>query len=395
MGLYKRGGTWWMSYIIPGAGQHCETTGTNNKRLARKILDMRRAEIVEGRYANLLKANVPKLNDWAEKYLESIQHLNTRRRYAVSKKNLVSFFGKEAQLDHITKDWIEQFKQKRRKAGVKAATLNRDLRFLAQILKQAERERYIARSPFDLTKFFLNESRERRKPHILTLKEQDKLLSIANPRIRVLTVLGTETGMRTGEMLSLRWGDINFLDDVLQVKQSKTPPGIRSVPLSVPCKTELLCWRNLIGTEFSEWVFPNFSNRRHPLQGGRKAWASTLKKAGLPYFPIYYLRHTFASRLTSAGVSPLTIAQMLGHSSTQIVPRYAQIMDQNRLDAMKSWSRLNNRHRSNRTPGKQSAVRKPAMKYRSSRPKSTTNLLQCCISGHSNAECNFANQMLD
>src|SRR5215467_5111517 len=79
------------------------------------------------------------------------------------------------------------------------------------------------------------------------------------------------------------------------------------VPLSERCKVELLRWRNLIG-HFSEWVFPNFSSRRHPLQGGRKAWASTLKQTGLPFFPIYYLRHTFASRLTAAGVSPLTIA---------------------------------------------------------------------------------------
>ena len=47
-----------------------------------------------------------------------------------------------------------------------------------------------------------------------------------------------------------------------------------------------------------------------------------------------------ASRLTSAGVSPLTIAQMLGHSSTQIVPRYAQVLDQNRLDAMKKLEAL-------------------------------------------------------
>jgi integrase len=141
--------------------------------------------------------------------------------------------------------------------------------------------------------------------------------------------------MRTGEMLSLKWADINFLDDVLQVKKSKTPSGIRSVPLSASCKAELLRWRALIGTEFSEWVFPNFSNRRHQLQGGRKAWASTLRQAGLPFFPIYYLRHTFASRLTAAGVSPITVAQMLGHSSTQIVPRYALVLDQNRLDAMK------------------------------------------------------------
>jgi integrase len=113
------------------------------------------------------------------------------------------------------------------------------------------------------------------------------------------------------------------------------------VPISANCKAELLRWRNLVGPEFSEWVFPNFDNRRHRLQnGGRKAWAKTLKKAELPYFPIYYLRHTFASRLTSAGVSPLTIAQMLGHSSTQIVPRYAQVMDQNRIDAMKKLEEL-------------------------------------------------------
>jgi integrase len=340
MGLYKRGTLYWVSYMIPGLGQHCESTGTSNKRLAQKILDVRRAEIAEGRYANLLKSNVPKLNDWAEKYLSSVQHPNTRRRYTSSKQNLISFFGEEAQLNHISRARIEQFKLARREAGVKAATLNRDLRFLAQLLKQAERERYVSRSPFDLSKFFLNESRERRKPHIITWEEEEKLLAVARPRIRVLTVLGVETGMRTGEMLNSRWADIDFLDDLIRVEKSKTASGIRSIPLSARCKKELLRWRNLIGTEFSEWVFPNFSNRRHPLQGGRKAWASTLKQAGIPFFPIYYLRHTYASRLSAAGVSPITVAQMLGHASTQIVPRYALVLDQNRLDAMKKLEAL-------------------------------------------------------
>jgi integrase len=164
---------------------------------------------------------------------------------------------------------------------------------------------------------------------------------VASPRLRVLVVLGVETGMRTGEMLKLQWKDIDFLNDVLQIGRSKSNAGIRAVPISAQCKAELLRWRNLIGPEFSAWVFPNFENRRHPLQrGGRKAWANILKKAGIPFFPIYYLRHTFASRLTSAGVSPLTIAQMLGHSSTQIVPRYAQVLDQNRLDAMKKLEAL-------------------------------------------------------
>jgi integrase len=350
MGLYRRkwkdkDGTiheskvWWADYVVPGLGQYCESTGTTNRRRAQQILDSRRGEAADGRF-NLLKKQIVTLKDYSEKYLTSVQHLNTRRRYASSKENLISFFGEGAQLTHISSARIEQFKIARREAGVKAATLNRDLRFLAQLLKQAERERYIARSPFDLSKFFLNESRERRKPHIITWAEEEKLLAVARPRIRVLTVLGIETGMRTGEMLCLRWTDIDFLDGIIRVEKSKTASGVRSIPLSARCKKELLRWRNLIGTEFSEWVFPNFLNRRHPLQGGRKAWASTLKTAGIPYFPLYYLRHTFASRLTSAGVSPLTIAQMIGHSSTQIVPRYAQVMDQNRLDAMKKLEAL-------------------------------------------------------
>src|ERR1700693_5386916 len=103
MGLYRRGKTWSMSYMVPGVGQRCETTGTSNKRLAQKILDMRRAEIAEGRYANLLKSNVPKLLDWADKYLTSVQHPNTRRRYASSKENLIAYFGEGAQLSHISR----------------------------------------------------------------------------------------------------------------------------------------------------------------------------------------------------------------------------------------------------------------------------------------------------
>jgi integrase len=231
---------------------------------------------------------------------------------------------------------------------------------LAQILKQAELERFIGRSPFDLGKFFANEARDRRKPHILSYEEQEKLLAVAPPRIRVLTVLGVETGMRTGEMKGLRWKDIDLLDGVVHVTESKSLAGIRSVPLSGFSKTELLKWRSLVGPEFSEWVFPTFSNRRHPLQGGRKAWASALKKAGIAFFPIYNLRHTFASRMTAAGVSPITIAQMLGHASTQIVPRYAQVLDQNRFDAMKKLEALRQSSISNGTAPEGDQPNEPA-----------------------------------
>ncbi len=46
---------------------------------------------------------------------------------------------------------------------------------------------------------------------MVTWEEQEKILAVAPPRVRVLRVLGVETGMRTGEMLGLRWGDVDFL----------------------------------------------------------------------------------------------------------------------------------------------------------------------------------------
>jgi integrase len=322
-----------MSYTVDGK-QRFEGTGEKNRKRAQAKYDVRRAEIVQGRF-DLLKKHAPRLSEWSEKYLETVQHSNTRRRYACSRNNLISFFGEETHLNHISTSRIEEFIRARRNEKVKAATINRDLQFLRQVLKQAERERYIARTPFDLRRFSQNESKDRRKPLILSWEEQEQLLAVAPPRIRILTVLGVESGLRTGEMLNLKWADIDFIQNTLHVVKSKTASGVRAVPLSNVCKLELLSWRNLLGPEHSEWVFPSFSNKRHKLQGGRKAWASALKRAGLLFRPVYYLRHTFSTRMTAAGVSPLTIASLLGHSSSQIVPRYAQVLDQNRVDAMK------------------------------------------------------------
>jgi integrase len=328
---------WWLSFTSAGR-QVFESSHSTSKRFAEKLLAIRQAEVATGRYEMLKKS--PPLGEWSEKYLKSVQNNNTRRRYACSSVALNLFFGENELLNNITAARINEFTGARREGKLKAASINRDLRYLAQLLKHAERQRCLSRSPFDLGKFFQNEAKDRRKPHILSWEEQEQLLAVAPPRIRVLTVLGTETGMRSGEMLNLRWVDLDFIQEIIQVMKSKTQSGIRAVPMSAFCKSELLRWRNLIGPEHSEWCFPSYDNKRHKLQGGRKAWASTLRKAGLPYRPQYYLRHTFASRMTATGVSPLTIASLLGHSSSQIIPRYAQVLDQNRIDAMKKLELL-------------------------------------------------------
>jgi len=81
----------------------------------------------------------------------------------------------------------------------------------------------------------------------------------------------------------------------------------------------------------------------------RGAWAQALKNAGLEYFWLYNLRHTFASRLSAAGVSDLFVAQMIGHSSPSILQRYSRAIDEFRRDAVLKLEHMREEHaRSNR-----------------------------------------------
>lgn len=123
MGLYlrswrRRNGTlvktkiWWMAYMVDGR-QHCESSGTTNKRVAQKILNMRLVEIIEGRF-RLPKTNPPRLKQFSDEFLDSVRHQNTRKRYESSVTNLLSYFG-DIRLSEITPGRIEEFKEARLK----------------------------------------------------------------------------------------------------------------------------------------------------------------------------------------------------------------------------------------------------------------------------------------
>jgi integrase len=106
---------------------------------------------------------------------------------------------------------------------------------------------------------------------------------------------------------------------------------------------ELLCWRKLLGIQ-SPFVFPNFRDPAQPAKDIRKTWAKALKDAGLEYFWLYNLRHSYASRLSAAGVSDLFVAQMIGHSSPGILQRYSKAIDEYRRDAIRKLERLRKAH---------------------------------------------------
>lgn len=136
------------------------------------------------------------------------------------------------------------------------------------------------------------------------------------------------TGLRRGEICGLKWQDINFEENKLQVKRSvsvkkgggvsigetKTETGVRSI-LMPPSVAEVL--QNRKQTAITEWVFPNFMHPEQPISPATayRKLKIILKHAGLPLIRFHDLRHTFATHATHGGVDPKTLAGILGHTN--------------------------------------------------------------------------------
>lgn len=328
MGLYLRNRTWWMSYTVSGK-QKLESTGTTNRRLAQKILDIRRAEIAEGRFSSLLKSHPPTLKDYITRYLESRTdlHPNTRIRYAVCKRSLEEFFG-ASRLSDITDPRIEEYKAARIKEGSGPAGINRDLALLRLILKQAKRERYISQNPLADREHFLDEQKQRLEAKPFTVDEERRLLAVVTGYLRPLLVLLLDTGLRpSAEALPLKWTDVDLEQGMIRVVSSKTRAGLRTIPMTTRLKEELLRWKKLTGPRNSEFVFFHPRNPARHLQHVPKTWARALKEAKVAKRRLYDCRATFCTRAYGAGIQPILIELLMGHAGSGLVHAYAKADD--------------------------------------------------------------------
>ena len=154
-----------------------------------------------------------------------------------------------------------------------------------------------------------------------------KLLeAVRGDKLEALYVLAITTGMRSGELLQLRWEDVDLQARTLQVRLRRTvvngriePPetmkGRRSIRLS---RTSVGALRQ--HERVSEWVFCSRAGTSisvHNLHN--RSWKPLLRKADLPLDTRFHdLRHTCATLLLTRGVHPKIVQELLGHSSISI-----------------------------------------------------------------------------
>jgi integrase len=234
----------------------------------------------------------------------------------------------DKRLSSISLRDLEQYKSKRLES-VKVATVNRELSLLRAMLNTAVRRKYMEVSPFvyaqpgELVDVEAEDSRE----VTISVAEEAALLRCCQTDsrrdLKALIITAVESGCRLGELLRLRWSDIDFASSTFNVVSYKGKQrNERPVPLTKRIRAELLNLRQKSPVSgfrkegMNETLVFGISNNVKP------SFANARREAGLEHLHFHDLRHTAATTLARSGMNIAHVAQILGHKNIKTTQRY-------------------------------------------------------------------------
>ena len=167
-----------------------------------------------------------------------------------------------------------------------------------------------------------------------------------------LYYLDLATGLRRGELLGLKWRDVDLDRGVLKIQRAisrqngkvveaplKTKNAYRTLPLSADAIDVLMQQRRKTGN--SEWVFPSPTGGPMSPDSVLHMLQRVLKRAGLPRIRFHDLRHTFATMALQNGVDIKTVSSMLGHYSAGFtLDTYAHVTTDAQLKAAQTMGNI-------------------------------------------------------
>jgi integrase len=218
------------------------------------------------------------------------------------------------------------------------ATCNKYLIVLARVLNLAVKEwRLMDRNPAaDISK----KKEPRGRVRFLSDAEREALFDACSASdwkgLHTLVMLAISTGARRGELINLKWSDVDLKTARATVHDTKNGDS-RVLPL-VGKALDALRELKLQNSTRSEYVFPQASGFPGPYVHFDGYWQDALTAAKLEDFRFHDLRHTTASYLASQGASLLEIADTLGHRTLNMVKRYAHLAQSHKVRAIEKMA---------------------------------------------------------
>jgi integrase len=273
------------------------------------------------------------------KYIESRKIAGLRSHTEVKRivELLSNHFGSK-RLRSITHGDILQFKTQRLDTIVKfkkapprqrsIATVNRELTVLRRMLSIAHREGWILRHPFSGSDTIISTSDETKRTRVISKAEEELLLDACDEtrsRLRPIIICALDTGMRRGEILSLRWRDVDLETRRINIQAMNTKTlRSRSVPITARLLAE---FEKLPQRDPSARVFGVTDTVK-------RSWATAKRIAGITDLKFHDLRHTCATRLVQGGLPLAEVSRVLGHTNISTTFRYANVDDSTLIRAV-------------------------------------------------------------
>ncbi len=353
MSVRKRGKAYQIDYIDV-SGKRVRKSGFKTKEDAKQaeaklLVDVAKGiSTIQNKIITFKVASEHYINTQLKNYCKESTYDEYKR---MINTHLVPFFG-DMRLINIKKNTIEDFiTYQKNNTNVCDNTINKHLTILSAILeKQVENENLYINYARRVKKLPI----EQKETRALTKKEIGIILNICKKdyeQFLPLLYTAINTGLRKGEILALRWQNINFKEELIKVQHSlykgklttpKSKTSKRSINMSKSLKKVLLELKLETSGKDENFVFTNSNNGALDSKNIiNRFYKPLIKKSDIGHVRFHDLRHTFASQLITNGVDIKYIQTQLGHASTRMtLDTYGHLLPDSNEKALKVLDNL-------------------------------------------------------
>jgi integrase len=338
MAVFKRknkdgeeGETWYVDYRDPTGKRIIKAVGPS-KREAQDYLSKMKASIREGRFFDIKKENRVIFNELLEGYVEKVKdekYFNTSVQYFIPV--IRERFGKKL-ISEIDYKALEDFRDERKRTPTQYGTprsdrtVNLEMAVLRHILRKGLKWGMLEKNPFENADDLFYKNRNKRE-RALTEDEVKRLIEACPPYLKPIVVTAVYTGLRKGDVLNLKWKDIDLERGIIRLTEQKTGKT-RNIVLNNDMRT-LLHSLPVKG----DYVFPGKDGK--PFKDVKRSFQTALKDAGIEqnndrrYKIVFHtLRHTCVSLLTERGADTTMVKNYVAHASEEMTERYTHLSEE-------------------------------------------------------------------
>jgi integrase len=357
-GIYKRGNVYWIAYAGLDGKVLRESSKSEKFRDAETLLIKQRQSIRDGKMPEIKRIGNHTFNDLVTDYLKWAERQRASKQKGLVVAQLKERFG-PLPLRRFDTRLVETYQSERLQGGNKVlkskevvankpGTINRHVSILKHMFTKAVEWDMVEDETLKRIRRAKLLEENNRRLRFLSTEECGTLLNACDKHLKPIVIMAMNTGMRKGEILSLKWDNVDLNSGFILLDSGMTKNGERrEIPINATLRTTLQELfkgtsdrprRIDVTNVFYRVVYDDPTEKAKSTGKAfvnvQKSFSAACRRAKLKDFRFHDLRHTFASQLVMAGIDITTVKELLGHKTLTMTLRYAHLAPSHKVKAV-------------------------------------------------------------